>query len=535
MGVTVKDCLNLPAFEGAEVVAGKGGLGNTVSTCSVLEMADTNVFKESYFGDNELIITAFASVKDDVGAQCKIIKSLNEIGTAGLVLYYVGVVVKKINHKMIAIADGLDFPIIIIGLDIGYSEVISQVLESVFVSKRQENQFSGVVLQKFAELSDSKRNYKQLLRIINEQIPCTLILCDGYLEFIEAWYEEGMESLNIKDLVSQVQKQGYSERVNQHIIELPNGQVCRIYLKKIRRSNIPSMYLMFLSPKSIEDYNMNQAIQVINSANEIWDLDMSLNNSSLLLRAILNNDAYEISKITSILQIKPEKWSTFWYVGFDEDGFGEKNPLNTQRLVKLVKGFLKDQRRVALIDYLDNAAVAIISTKFVNENIDELAETFTSILGENGICARVVSFNIATIFDIHRQYQMIKDNWKYLTNIYPLKEVLNLFQVQFTKQCIEIITAGQVQINKELEILDLLYEDKGILGDEFIHTLEVYLLDSDSNTAMAADLLHVHNNTVKYRIRKIKEKLGEKIFELPASFYLYRVAALNRIINKRLK
>ena len=99
MGITIADCLKLPALEGAQVVAGASGLGAQVLSCSVLEWSDVAAFKESYFGKNELIITSFFAAKDDVDTQCAIIKRLHELGLIGIIWYYVGILISEIVSR----------------------------------------------------------------------------------------------------------------------------------------------------------------------------------------------------------------------------------------------------------------------------------------------------------------------------------------------------------------------------------------------------------------------------------------------------
>lgn len=66
MGVTVRDCLKLPSLRNAEILAGHAGLDQFVSTVSVLEYAKTVAMESPLFLGNEIILTAFISVKDTV-------------------------------------------------------------------------------------------------------------------------------------------------------------------------------------------------------------------------------------------------------------------------------------------------------------------------------------------------------------------------------------------------------------------------------------------------------------------------------------
>lgn len=130
MAVTVADLLKLPSLRNAEVVAGKGGLQKIVSSISVLESVDPEVlndalFHNDEFNGSEIVITSFINIKDDVELQCRNIRRHAEGGEVGLILYYVGVFMKDIDPRLIALANQLDFTLICMPrnrMDLRYSE-----------------------------------------------------------------------------------------------------------------------------------------------------------------------------------------------------------------------------------------------------------------------------------------------------------------------------------------------------------------------------------------------------------------------------
>ncbi len=76
MSVTVADCLKLSSLREAKLVAGQRGLNNIVAYVSVLEYANVAALVDCLFMGNELIITAFISVMDDVESQCAVLRRL---------------------------------------------------------------------------------------------------------------------------------------------------------------------------------------------------------------------------------------------------------------------------------------------------------------------------------------------------------------------------------------------------------------------------------------------------------------------------
>ena len=112
MSLTVETCMNLPAFRYAKIVAGKGGVNQSVNSITVLEYSDVDVISSDLFLNHEMCITAFSSIKDDVNAQCAIVRRMKEIGVCAIVLYYVGIFVPYLDERLIKTADDVNLPLI---------------------------------------------------------------------------------------------------------------------------------------------------------------------------------------------------------------------------------------------------------------------------------------------------------------------------------------------------------------------------------------------------------------------------------------
>ena len=149
MSVTVSDVMRLPSMVGAEVVAGAQGLNNPVESVTVLEYGYTSdlleqLFEQNPFEGNELIITAFATISDDVEAQCANIRKYHSVGAVGMILFYVGIILPDIDQKLLDCCDELGFPLISMPRgEYGrlYGEVISEVLFEVFQAQQREHFF----------------------------------------------------------------------------------------------------------------------------------------------------------------------------------------------------------------------------------------------------------------------------------------------------------------------------------------------------------------------------------------------------------
>ena len=62
-------------------------------------------------------------------------------------------------------------------------------------------------------------------------------------------------------------------------------------------------------------------------------------------------------------------------------------------------------------------------------------------------------------------------------------------------------------------------------------TLAVFLLDGESSVTKTAQLLYLHKNTVKYRIKRIADLLGYHPAKMPEAAALYQAVAVQRLLN----
>ena len=96
----------------AKVVAGGQALERRVSTISVSEYTWNTQFKDMYFdyADSEIVISAFYAAKDSVEKQLNNIEVYHSNRVAGLILFYVGVILPYLDERVVSLAERLNFP-----------------------------------------------------------------------------------------------------------------------------------------------------------------------------------------------------------------------------------------------------------------------------------------------------------------------------------------------------------------------------------------------------------------------------------------
>ena len=195
MSVSVNDLLKLPSLRQAKVVAGKNVLHKRVTSISVLESANPsllvdNVFEQGEYFGSEIAITGFLDCTDDIDLQCASIRRLSEGGEIGLIIFYVGVYLPRIDKKLIDLANSLDFVLIQMpkSKDLRYAEVISDVTECLHRERDRTDYLVSDILARMSTLPLHQRTINSSLRMISDSIMASVLLTDesGHL-LNQAW------------------------------------------------------------------------------------------------------------------------------------------------------------------------------------------------------------------------------------------------------------------------------------------------------------------------------------------------------------
>lgn len=194
MSVTIENILTLPSLRRARVLAGRQSLDRIVSSISVLEYADTTqtqdqIFESINFLGGELVITGFCSVCNDVDAQCANIKKLASAGEVGMILYYVGLILPRVDQRLIDLSNELGFVLICMPENepgLRYSEVICEVMDAVIRDQINSPSFSIDLLDQVSRLPKYQRTIDTTLRIVSDRLRVSVAVLDANSRILSA-------------------------------------------------------------------------------------------------------------------------------------------------------------------------------------------------------------------------------------------------------------------------------------------------------------------------------------------------------------
>lgn len=132
MAVTIEDLLNLESMRDFKIVAGKKGLGRSITATEILDFEfihEGEEYRERGFDGDSLVLTSLLFAKDDPGQVLKAVKKL--ISQNVQALAYKPVFFKELPKEAIAYADEMKFPILEFGHDEYFEDIIFSIRTQV--------------------------------------------------------------------------------------------------------------------------------------------------------------------------------------------------------------------------------------------------------------------------------------------------------------------------------------------------------------------------------------------------------------------
>ena len=527
MSVTVQDILALPCMNGAKVVAGVGGLTKVLSSVTVLEFADANdVQKEMLsnidFYGSELVITAFANIPDNIGQQCANIRRLAAVGEAGMVLYYVGILMPRVDPALIELANSLDFVLIVMPekrWDLRYSEVISEVMEAIIKDQSAGGTLLTDVLAQMTRLPAHQRTIDAVLRMARDRIHASLILLDHQGRALgQANWPMSLE-LSIASFP-------YIESLTP--VTLENHRT--VWRCPVNQNDPQSMELYLVKDGSpISRDLVLQTAELVRLAVSLWSSKHAEVQISELVRAILLDEPLKMRRLADLFHIDVTSIHSMWVLRIEApDGVRQRQELEALKILREALSYRCD---TVIADTYEDYIVGFMSWQNRGENVPGLSNDLLSRLEKANIPAVLVRCHrLLRTSDVRQAFLVIKEHLKHARRIWLARQSYSLEEVEFARQCRKTIDKGDEALEAVLQPLRFLQEFSE--GSELLNTLIVYLLDADSGITRCAELLFVHKNTIKYRMSRIGMCLGYPADKEPEKFYLYRAAAIHRLLER---
>ena len=184
MQILVRDIFRLQSLQTAHLIAGREGILRPLCGGTILEMTELGRDNASEllsfsFKPQEIMITALYNVKNDVESQCDVIRALNKLNAAGLIVFYYGLVVQKFDQRVLDLCDELNFPLVVLNYNdnkhISYADVLNDVLS---LNRYENDSFIRSIISSMWKTKDSGGSIQEVLSQIANQGELDIVIID---------------------------------------------------------------------------------------------------------------------------------------------------------------------------------------------------------------------------------------------------------------------------------------------------------------------------------------------------------------------
>lgn len=544
--ITIRDCMNLPVFKGAEIVGGFSGIDNEVKAVSVIETTNLDEMLDDLAQGNELIITAFFDARNDILKQCKVIRLLKRRGEAAIVLFYVGILVPEIHPNLISTADEIGMPLICMPpmrYDLSYADTISAVMELIIEDRMYPMmQLLNEVISELSKAEVQQQSLQSALQLIAQKMSCGMIIFDSNLIPLLLANVPDNVYYTLDGMIRNLLDQGTHTYHKYGKLNIRIGEnSITVYNTPIQIEKHSYMYLYVIDyENNIYNTSVEQIAESIKLCSSIWRYNPVEEVESRLVQAILNKDSALVNLMASKLKINTASICGFMQI---------KQKLHSQSILELhniVQKFKHDMdnQSIKILSYEQQSSIEMVLLNKKESNkiessmlINEITDMVSSAVTKSDMAAITV-LDILGLEELNQEYKYVEKVRDIAHRVYPYKKNLSKYDVRFTAHCLDLISTQNGEVNKFKEILKPLFEYDSIHGSNIVETLAVYVLDTGLNTQQTAKILFLHPNTVKYRIKKIEIIFRNNITYTPLlsmlsiALGIYRLSINNKNENE---
>lgn len=513
MNILISDVISTEIFKThARVIAGNNGLNRQVKSVTVMEVKD---FTKHKIEKNLLILTTFSNFSEQIEEMEQVFYELIDKSVAGLVIK-INRYLEKVPESLLKISEENNVPLIELDKNALFSEVILSVASLIINAQYKMLQMINKEYEIMNNLILRGENIDDLIDHIGERlrINCYYYLFDGNLS-TQCIIRDSREKLDFKKLISEIKDQSHGSSLDEvqknyfissdkAFVVFPctnkNGVLGYFILEYCedvseREIILANQYARFLTIKQME--------MLLVENEEVASRRHTIN------RVFYDNSISEetIKRYLKILGIEVRDW--FHVIVLESEQFKNSIVSYTQK-AKVVSFFESLGIKNLLIENLYNSLAIIL---FFNKGeifIDETLSKLYNFLKYGDMILKIGCSKRSK--DLRYLFSALKEAKESILIGGSLHEDMDIF---YFDQFIHLAMFSKLLDTKEYlsvkeKIITPITASDGKNKLDLITTLEACI---NSNTLkQASDLLHIHINTLYYRLDKIEQLTGESFY-----------------------
>jgi len=555
MQLTLREALTLaePLRE-ARVVAGESGLDNVIRSVNVMEVPDI----VNWVHPGELLVSTLYPLRDDKAAVDTLIPLLAEKGLAGLAVTPDSYI-DELPKCMVEDANRLGFPLIELPPRVSFVDIIQPLTSKILDLQADELQQSDTILRRFLDLVLIGGDYSDIAQVISEVSGHPVSIVDRFRRILgqggnvresmalevmdedrtgESYLGTECEPVSVADQVGQSPQHMVVEVGDKELhslvypVEVSSTQLGSIIVWEHASSKVDARALM-----AIQHGATVVALKMM-EARSIGQVEQQFRNE--ILEGLLSEQAAsQISalQLSESLGHRLEPPFAILLVGSDVPSHKLLAPRERRQQSNVDTSLYLAQRYIR--SYRDGLSFwrrgphLIVFYPMASRELPETREAIASMLRE--VCERIetenapytvssgISRQVDAIGEFRQAYEEARQSFEIgralaggknsAVTHYDDLGLLRFAQVSETYVGIR---------NYCIDMLGPLLEHDRNSTARLLDTLRVFL-ECNQNHAEAARVLGIHYNSLRYRLKRVRQLIGN-IFEEPQKRLAIEVA-----------
>lgn len=524
----VRDVLTFGGLSSATVVAGTAGLNKQIESISVLEIAEESI--STWTLQNQMFITSFYAIRDDLKMQKIVIETLSQCGCCGLVICHLKYVLQTIHPSVLELCDRLRFPLIVADTNTSFVDIINPIFSRL--SQPTQTAEHTMIRSDFIDLLTSDMPLSESLKVLAYAVGYSISFLDinlSYLYSNKGDIQKEREAAFLKETLGW--RAMDIRNLHYHIMERPGGNPpTMIYFVK-KGGNLFGFLCIDFKPDDTEEQVLAVADSLnlpcallINKTRKMSHLEADYLQtffSDLLVWNFRSNDgALRRAEDLGIALTAFKRVMVVNLNAFQGDKKQDRELVNyIQRwylpnVEQIVRSYSPDN----VLHFRSDIFLILVAQPLQSQQLREMGDRILQLFTASKITS--VSIGISTpmeqFTEIPRAYNEAFDLAILGRSLLGVNRVTDFSELGIFYHLRNARTVPSVlQIQREI-IAPLQNYDES-KNTELVKTAWT-LFRCNLDVQRSADTLHVHRNTLLYRKKQIQDIMGYNAFELPYCF-----------------
>lgn len=542
---TVEDLFVLDIMKECTILAGASGLKRNVKNVNISDTPDAIDYLEK---DQLLLTTGFGFV-NNTQKLLELIMEMDKIDCAGMVIK-VERFIKELPQDVITLAEKLSFPIIHSPTNHNLGSMSRHILNYLNDDQAEQLYYALHIQKEFSNMMLEEYSVEDLVEQLSIYIQRPILLLNHRAEMIATseLAQSSAAQKAKKTVIHKIKSNLHAARRGCSYIKLTKQWNAFTTFPIITKNMHPSILVILDSatlPYPSSQMAIEQATTVISFTmikTEAVNENLQILKNNFFSDLIENNhlSRKEITIQANYYGLELETTSICIACTVDnKEGVAIESTQDYEKQVGAYYHQIYNQLEDAIVEHQLKATlftkgihffIIVQFPSYSEKEINEIAAFIKDI--QRSVDEFSLSFGVSSaIQDLEALGDAYQEAMDAITQGYALynKAFIYFYKTKELKELLSAIPIKDLRSLYENTLKSLAYPEEE--NKELMKTVEVYL-EHQCEITSTAQALYVHRNTVKYRIKKAEELLGEPLKD-PTNSLRIRVALLiGHIINK---